>query len=161
MVEWKQDAYTRKRNLCPRCCISLINGRCPRCDWPGFKLPDGISQKEWELLEKREEKRQRNEKIKHQAQIAVKKALKEGKLKKPERCENCGEIKKLEAHHWSYLPEYWLDVIWLCVKCHRMYQDYSENIMTRKRKPHVPTPEEREQVRRITAEILKKFSDSK
>jgi len=42
-----------------------------------------------------------------------------------------------------------------------MYQDYSENIMTRKRKPHVPTPEEREQVRRITAEILKKFSDSK
>jgi len=27
--------------------------------------------------------------------------------------------KRIEGHHWSYYPDHWLDVIWLCAKCHR------------------------------------------
>ena len=56
---------------------------------------------------------------------AVKKALKEGRLTKPHQCNFCKSKGKLDAHHWSYEPEHWLDVIWYCVKCHRHIHNYS------------------------------------
>lgn len=41
--------------------------------------------------------------------------LKNGKIKKPNKCEEC-DNKKVEAHHEDYSKP--LDVIWLCRKCH-------------------------------------------
>jgi hypothetical protein len=50
---------------------------------------------------------------------AVSQAIKEGKLRRPERCEECGKkAKRINAHHGSYLPENALTVQWLCVGCH-------------------------------------------
>ncbi len=47
----------------------------------------------------------------------VVRALKNGKLSKPENCQVCGSQSKLNAHHHDYqLP---LSVIWLCITCHR------------------------------------------
>ncbi|MBA7583698.1 hypothetical protein ES708_25645 [subsurface metagenome] len=138
MLEWKQSAEQRRRNKCPRCLTILKRGQCPRCGWPGFKLMKGWTQKEWDQFEKGETERRKRQKIKRQAKSALRKTIKEGKFVKPNRCENCGELKKLEAHHWSYLPQNWIDVIWLCVECHRKFQDYTENIMTNTIKPNIP-----------------------
>lgn len=56
---------------------------------------------------------------KRKAQQAVSNAKRDGKLIKPDYCEGCGTSeKKIQAHHWSYEPEYWLDVVWLCTSCH-------------------------------------------
>lgn len=53
------------------------------------------------------------------AQHAANNALKSGKLERKFECEHCGAAdKKLQKHHWSYEPEHWLDIIWLCPKCH-------------------------------------------
>lgn len=56
---------------------------------------------------------------KRKAQCAVSNALRDGKLVRPSKCEHCGTSeKKIQGHHWSYLPEHWLDVMWLCTTCH-------------------------------------------
>lgn len=45
--------------------------------------------------------------------------VRDGKLSKPTKCSCCGgENVKIHGHHWSYLESNWLDVIWLCSKCH-------------------------------------------
>lgn len=47
------------------------------------------------------------------------KAIETSKIIKPTSCGHCGTSeKKIQGHHWSYLPEHWLDVIWLCTSCH-------------------------------------------
>lgn len=53
------------------------------------------------------------------ARQAVYEALKRGDLVKPEKCQDCDETKPLQGHHESYEKEKWLDVIWVCRKCHR------------------------------------------
>lgn len=56
---------------------------------------------------------------KRSAQHAANNALRDGKIERKFSCEHCGTSeKKLQKHHWSYLPEHWLDVIWLCTSCH-------------------------------------------
>jgi hypothetical protein len=69
------------------------------------------------------------------ARRAVHQAIKAGRLIRPEICEDCGQLPRLDrwwtedlgfhfkrapllAHHWSYLPEHYLDVEWLCSECH-------------------------------------------
>lgn len=55
----------------------------------------------------------------YRAHNCVNNALRDGKLVKPDCCEHCRTSeKKIQAHHWSYAPEHWLDVIWLCTRCH-------------------------------------------
>lgn len=45
-------------------------------------------------------------------------ALRKGKVKKPNQCTKCKkENARLEAHHDDYNKP--LDVVWLCVPCHR------------------------------------------
>lgn len=59
-------------------------------------------------------------KAKKLARAAVAKALAEGKLVKPARCEDCDRRRKhLEAHHFSYAYRYHLVVEWLCYECHQ------------------------------------------
>jgi hypothetical protein len=54
------------------------------------------------------------------ANHAVETALKSGRLVRPERCADCRCKGKVEAHHFKgYAPQHWLDIIWLCVFCHR------------------------------------------
>jgi len=61
------------------------------------------------------------------ARLAVQVAVKSGKLRKPNNCFKCGRECKLEAHHESYQPEFWLVVKWFCRPCHaahhRKYSD--------------------------------------
>ena len=46
----------------------------------------------------------------------VSKALRAGKLTKPEACQRCGRASRLEGHHHDYSKP--LDVEWLCKPCH-------------------------------------------
>lgn len=56
---------------------------------------------------------------KRKAQYALSNAVRDSKIIKPTSCEHCGTSeKKIQGHHWSYLEEHWLDVIWLCTGCH-------------------------------------------
>ncbi len=52
----------------------------------------------------------------HRAQLDVAKALKSGKLIRPQVCSQCGAIGKVEGHHPDYLKR--LEVVWLCKPCH-------------------------------------------
>lgn len=64
---------------------------------------------------------------KHGARVAVQKAIKAKQLLRPTSCSKCQNQCKPEAHHDSYEREHWLDVRWLCRKCHmehhRKYPD--------------------------------------
>ena len=58
------------------------------------------------------------------AHHAVKRAVDDGILIRPGQCDKCGRIprshySRIEAHHESYEPIHWLDVIWLCGPCHK------------------------------------------
>lgn len=56
---------------------------------------------------------------KRKAQYALSNAKRDGKIQVSGCCEHCGTSeKKIQGHHWSYEPEHWLDVIWLCTSCH-------------------------------------------
>lgn len=54
---------------------------------------------------------------KYKARQAVNNALASGKLKKPEKCENCRTVCNPQGHHIDYSKV--LEVKWLCAKCHR------------------------------------------
>lgn len=53
------------------------------------------------------------------ARDAVYRALKDGTLIKPLQCQECGEVKSLQGHHESYEESKFLQVEWVCRKCHR------------------------------------------
>ena len=56
---------------------------------------------------------------KKRAHGAVAKAVRDGRLDKPERCERCGRKpppRRLHAHHHDYSKP--LDVEWVCTRCH-------------------------------------------
>lgn len=53
------------------------------------------------------------------AHMAVEHAVKSGKIIKPNQCQCCGHIGRLEAHHHSYSKK--LSIIWLCSACHKQY----------------------------------------
>lgn len=50
------------------------------------------------------------------AHARLEKAVKSGKVKKPEKCQFCRKILPLEGHHPDH--EEWDEVIWLCKMCH-------------------------------------------
>lgn len=54
------------------------------------------------------------------AKSKVRTAVKSGVLPKAKTtsCADCGGQAR-EYHHWSYKDEHWLDVVPLCVSCHR------------------------------------------
>lgn len=56
---------------------------------------------------------------KYKARDALTRARRTGVLVTPDACEHCGNSEKsIQGHHWSYEPEHWLDVMWLCTECH-------------------------------------------
>ena len=59
----------------------------------------------------------------HCAGEAVRRAVRSGKLIKPTACESCGQSEpyRIEAAHYDYAR--CLDVRWLCVLCHRRWDN--------------------------------------
>ena len=58
---------------------------------------------------------------KNKANKAVQRAIKERQLPPPKslKC-SCGEPAKEYHHHKGYEPEHWLDVVPVCIKCHKI-----------------------------------------
>jgi hypothetical protein len=52
------------------------------------------------------------------ARNAVELAIREGRLRRPDRCQDCGRACLPRAHHESYDRRHHLDVDWLCASCH-------------------------------------------
>ena len=55
------------------------------------------------------------------ANSKVSNAIRDERLQPPSNfiCQECKIAQAQEYHHWSYEPEYWLDVIPLCRSCHK------------------------------------------
>lgn len=53
---------------------------------------------------------------KYKARNDIHNAVLLGKVLVPEKCQDCGNKTKLQAHHEDYSKP--LDVKWLCIKCH-------------------------------------------
>jgi len=51
-------------------------------------------------------------------QIKAQKAIQRKPHLRPELCELCGIDCKPDGHHWDYSKENWLNVVWVCKKCH-------------------------------------------
>lgn len=67
----------------------------------------------------------------------VHRALKEGRLVRPDKCETCGEAKMykdgrpgIHAHHPDYNKP--LDVMWLCRKCHFQWHKFNSAVPLRR-----------------------------
>jgi hypothetical protein len=66
---------------------------------------------------------------------AVHHAVKINKLVKPAKCDACNAVKPVEAHHHlGYAPEHWLDVQWLCRKCHKQVHPEVDRLREGQRK---------------------------
>ena len=63
-------------------------------------------------------KNRARKKLAQDAQNAVWRAVRVGKLVKAEQCSKCDGIGRVEAAHMDYSKP--LDVIWLCPHCHRL-----------------------------------------
>jgi hypothetical protein len=55
------------------------------------------------------------------AASAINVAVRTGRERKADSCQvaGCNSREHLEAHHWSYEREHWLDVLWCCAAHHR------------------------------------------
>lgn len=75
------------------------------------------------------------------AREAVTSALRAGDLVRPPSCSTCGRACAAEAHHKSYEPDHWLDVVWLCTACHgrEHASDGRARSVPRTRKPPADT----------------------
>lgn len=57
--------------------------------------------------------------IQHDARVKLNRAVKDGRVNKPDSCECCGVVDGLHGHHRDYgLP---LKVDWLCSNCHGLH----------------------------------------
>lgn len=70
-----------------------------------------------------EAQRQRRvrERSKFLARKAVANAVRRGELVRPDRCARCGEQAFVQGHHESYEESRWLDVEWICSRCHQRH----------------------------------------
>lgn len=75
--------------------------------------------------EKKEKRRQyeKSNPLKYHARKALSKAIERGKIIPPDQCSECGKYGKVQGHHHNgYEKAYWLDVVFICAKCHGKYK---------------------------------------
>ena len=65
---------------------------------------------------KRSELARKKDPIAYRARYALSNAVRDGRIKKAEKCTVCGQTVRLHGHHDDYSKP--LDVVWLCAKCH-------------------------------------------
>jgi hypothetical protein len=68
------------------------------------------------ILARKYAARATNKRAQHLAGVAVRWAVKKGRLVRPESCSECGGGGRIEGHHDDYARR--LDVVWLCTECH-------------------------------------------
>lgn len=56
------------------------------------------------------------ERVKIQRQLQ--RAVRSGKISRPEKCSKCRRRKKVQAHHVDY--DHYLHFVWLCASCHKL-----------------------------------------
>lgn len=88
----KMQAYEKKRNTGDR--LRLASARAKK--WR-IKYPE-----------------------RYAAHTALNNAIRDGKIKKLDTCEICGNTFHIHAHHTNYSRP--LDVVWLCARCHGQIQ---------------------------------------
>lgn len=71
------------------------------------------------------------------AHALVTRAIKEGRLVRPQRCEKCGKRRKTVAHHEDYSKP--LEVKWLCYSCHRSWHAENGDGLNREMMPRFET----------------------
>jgi hypothetical protein len=59
--------------------------------------------------------------LRNLARQTLKNAILLGKIRRPDRCEACGELAKVEGHHEDYTRPFWVE--WLCRECHAGLDD--------------------------------------
>lgn len=85
--------------------------------------PHRIAVRKWQANHRAEEnvrgrQWQKNHPLKRAAHQAVYRAIKSGRLIRPDSCSQCGRTCTPQGHHEDYKRP--LDVIWCCVKCHNV-----------------------------------------
>lgn len=75
--------------------------------------------------------------IQRRAGLAARRAVKTGLLIKPTHCEKCGKAARLYGHHWNYNRP--LDVIWVCVTCHKLIHPCTQAFAPRQIAPSLVT----------------------
>lgn len=63
------------------------------------------------------------------AHNAVRREIRRGAIIKPTCCSKCNQPGRVEAHHDSYAPDRWLDVVFLCRSCHKRLHAENPHIM--------------------------------
>lgn len=58
----------------------------------------------------------RKHRLKYEAQWAISRAIRLGKIIRPDVCSMCGDKGMIVAHHHDYEKQF--DVIWVCYDCH-------------------------------------------
>lgn len=109
-VEYYNE-YDRNRSYhsAERSVKAALNAKLKYASDPDFKVKVNKAKSDWIA----------NNSNKRLAQNAVVSAVKSNKLLRPTICSSCGKTDcEIQGHHWSYLEEHWLDVIWLCTECH-------------------------------------------
>jgi hypothetical protein len=123
-IEKPLDQYYR----CARNADGLAN-ECKPCDCERQRLRRAKDRERVNAYNRRYKKANRDAssaaaqrwKVKNRAAVRahkkVEKAVREGVLLRPDRCEQCNSEGALHGHHHDYAKA--LEVVWLCPLCHR------------------------------------------
>lgn len=126
------DKPTKKCNKCKKEKLkelfsidtTRLDGRYPSCCECKSKYNRELYRNKPDMFKRAVNKWENKNKYKQKAFRKLCYAIKTGKIIKPKRCQLCGSIKNLDAHHWhGYDEDNILDVQWLCRACHKKQKD--------------------------------------
>ena len=107
------------------CCECLMTGRyTPYIEPPEYRAIRKARQSrpEWQASHRKALKRYAQREAGRSHALKALRAAVSAKQVVPALCcqaQGCRSNQFLEAHHWSYAPENWLDVLWCCASHHR------------------------------------------